>query len=124
MFLRCRFDVGSMKQLSGLLKKTLFMSSYHDFLQLISDGPFNGYQVCFERSTIVKDNWSAANYLEYLDSIERHKHETGITTSYEFLVDNNHHVRSVNVQIHHPERNGTPESNDLIRWVVVPIRPQ
>lgn len=95
------------------------MNPYFDFKQLISDGPFNGYQVCFERSTIVKDRWTTADYLVYLDNIELHKHETGITTSYEFLVDNNQHVRSVVVQIHHPERNGTPESTDLIRWVVI-----
>ena len=94
------------------------MTSYFDFRQLISDGPFNGYQVCFESSTIVKDRWTAADYLDYLDNIERHKHETGITTSYEFLVDNKHRVRSVNIQIHHPERSGTQESTDLIRWVV------
>lgn len=100
------------------------MNSYSDFRQLISDCPLNGYQVCFERSTIVKDNWTAANYLDYLDNIERHKHETGITTSYEFLVDNNHQVSSVNIQIHHPERNGSLESTDVIRWVVVPIKPR
>lgn len=96
------------------------MNSYLVFQQLISDGPFNGYQVCLEQSTILKDNWAAANYLEYLDNIERNKQETGITTSYEFLMDHNRQIRSVEIHIHHPERNGAPESTDLIRWVVVP----
>ncbi len=96
------------------------MNTYLDFQQLITDGQFNGYQVCFESSTIAKDNWTAADYLEYLDNIERHKHETGISTRYEFMMDIDNYVRSVDIRIHHPEQNGILASTDLIRWVVIP----
>ena len=35
------------------MKKT-----YTDFLQLIDDGPDNGYLVCFENSSIANASWT------------------------------------------------------------------
>ena len=95
------------------MKKT-----YNDFLQLIDDGQFNGYRVCFESSSIKKEMWSASDYLGYLDNLERHKHETGITITYEFLNDTNNRVLCIDVLIHYPADNDIPERNHTMHWIV------
>lgn len=93
--------------------------TYNDFLQLINDGQYNGYRVCFERSSIVKDSWAAKDYLGYLDNLERHKHETGISIKYDFLLDANNHVLSIDVYIHYPAENDIPERSHSMHWVIV-----
>lgn len=94
------------------------IKTYTDFLQLIDDGPDNGYLVYFENSSIANPSWTVEHYLEYLGNIEHHKHETGIITRYEFLCDDNNRVLKVNVILHFPEYKGAPEKNATINWVV------
>jgi len=95
------------------MKKT-----YNDFLQLIDEGQYNGYRVCFERSSIEKEMWTASDYLSYLDNLERHKHGTGITISYDFLSVTNNRVLSVDVYIHYPADNDISERNHTMHWIV------
>lgn len=93
------------------------IKTYNDFLQLIDEGPIKGYRVCFESSSIEMERWTAANYLEYIDNLERHKHETGISLQYEILGDNDKPF-SVDVFIHYPEEKDIPERNHVMHWIV------
>ena len=63
------------------------------------------------------ERWAAINYLEYLDNLERHKHETGISLQYEFLGDNGQSF-GVDVFIHYPEDKDIPERNHVMHWIV------
>ncbi len=95
------------------------MNTYLAFLQLIEEGESNGYQVCLENSTIVKDNWTAGNYLEHLGTIERHKQETGISTQYDFITDDHNNILCVIVTLRYPEYKGAHEHTETMRWIVV-----
>ena len=85
---------------------------------MIDDGQFNGYRVCFERSSIEKEMWAASDYLDYLDNLERHKLETGITITYDFLSDANNRILCVDVYIHYPADNDIPVRNHTMHWIV------
>ena len=95
------------------MKKT-----YNDFLQLIADGQFKGYQVCFERSNLEKERWTAERFLDYIGELERYKNETGITITYDFLSDTNNRVHCIDVLIHYPADNDIPERNHSMHWIV------
>ena len=98
------------------MKKT-----YSDFIQLIADGQYNDYQVCFESSSINKDIWTASDYLDYLCNLEHYKHETGISIQYDFFcVDDK--VMCVDTFIHYPEEKDLPQRNHVIHWKVKRVK--
>lgn len=92
--------------------------TYADFVQLIRDGDYNGYRVCFEHSTYPNDNWTGGDCFEYLANLERHKSETGVSIHYLFWLSDDHRVDRVETFIHFPEENGIQERVYVINWVV------
>ena len=93
--------------------------TFDDFVQLINDGQFNGYQVCFESSNLVKEGWTAEDYIKHLCNLERYKQGSGITIEYDFYKDASNRVVSVDVLVHYPKKDGNPEKNDMFHWVVI-----
>ena len=91
--------------------------TYSAFLKLIDEGPIKGYCVCFESSTIEMERWTTINYLEYLDNLEAHKQESGITLRYDFQCDNNR-ILCVDVFIHYPEEKDIQERYHVMHWIV------
>ena len=92
--------------------------SYSDFKQLIAGYPQNGYKVTLEITTLKKEGWTAERYLEHIENIERHKHETGAFVSYVPLHDGKGNLKNVVVTIHHPAQGNEPQKAYMICWKV------
>ncbi len=94
------------------------IKNYSDFISFISDGKFNGYEVCFEDASFHADTWLGKQFLDFLTNIEQYKSETGIICSYQSSCDEVGRIMSVFIEIFYPPYKGIDGRTEWMKWAV------